>query len=781
MNFSDQQIQGLNAAYSRQQSGGANATDQANLSYAQKNGWTPSAQTPAAPTPAPTTPTTTPTAPGATVPGANVPGSNVPGSQPAQPSLEVKPGTFSASKLKDYYDNLGTSLKQQSEAYKSLQSYQAPDYQSLYNQSYTSQIKPLETQISDTTTKINAIDDSLRNIEQDVRNEIGGRASESIIRAEVARRAAPLENQRQSLVSQYNAFNTQRQQSLEGINTQLGLAEKTAAGQLSNLETRVKLADNVVSTYQTLIDKGEAASEKEKDNFRQMFGTLLQQSPDVLRNLTQDELSQLGQGYVPQTVMQKIGSTINEQKLAQDNAKKDEVKKASAQQILTRAYQLQQLASDQGQSLSTSEAIAQAQQEYDLLNGSTGTSGGGLPGATSGSSYTGSSDAQSIANAIKQIESGGNYGAKGASGESGAYQFMPSSWSSWAKTYLGDANAPMTPANQDKVAMAKIQSLLDQGYDARQVALIWNGGQPVEKKGVNSKGVAYDSGAYANKVLGVLGKSSKAPSPAQAPAAVVSQSFDDYIKQKEAASGMSFTPAKRQQEYNNYLATQKQATTAAVKEATGNVFEPVLKQADSKFTPQFYSTKLGQKVLDNEMQAKAKFESNPIVKDFNDVQSRVLEMQKYIDSGVGGPADLASVFSFMKALDPNSVVRETEFDSAAKSGNIFNGIWSKFNGYFKDGGGFLPDSVKNDFLTLMKKTLESKTSTYNNYASQTRNIAKTQGMNPDNVAIEFKIDTSGLKANQSGQSNNSKSSTDSYLDSALGGSSVDGYLSSLGY
>lgn len=756
MNFSDQQIQGLNAAYSRQQSGGANATDQANLAYAQKNGWTPSAQT-STPTPAPVaTPTAAPTA---TVPAATpaaTPGSTVAGSQP---SLEVKPGTFSASKLKDYYDNLGTSLKQQSEAYKNLQTYQAPDYQSLYNQSYTASVKPLETQISDVTGKINAIDDSLRNIEQDVRNEIGGRASESIIRAEVARRAAPLENQRQGLVSQYNAFNTQRQQALDSVQTQLGLAEKTAAGQLSSLQMQAQLADNVVSQFQTLVEKGEAASEKEKDNFRQMFSTLLQQSPDVLRNLTQDELSQLGQGYVPVTVMQKIGSTISEQKLAQDNAQKDEVKKATAGQILTRAYQLQQLASDQGQSLSTQEAIAQAQAEYDFLNG-TSTGGSGLnTSGTPSSTYTGSSDAQSIANAIKQIESGGNYQAKGASGESGAYQFMPSSWSSWAKQYLGDANAPMTAANQDKVATAKIQSLLDQGYDARQVALIWNGGQPVEKKGVNSKGVAYDSGAYADKVIGVLGKSPKVTKPTnQAPAAQVTQSFDDYIKQKEAASGMSFTPAKRQQEYNNYLASQKQATTAAVKEATGNVFEPVLKQADSKFTPQFYSTKLGQKTKDDEMAAKKSFESNQIVKDFIDVQSRVAEMQKIIDSGVGGPADLNSVFVFMKALDPNSVVRETEFDNAAKSGNIFNGIWAKFNGYFKDGGGFLPDSVKNDFLTLMKKTLESKTATYNNYASQTRNIAKTQGMNPDNVAIEFKIDTSGLKTNSSGGSSSGKSS-----------------------
>jgi len=758
MNFSDQQIQGLNAAYSRQQNGGANATDQANLAYAQKNGWTPSAQTTAAPVQAPTVPVAAPTAPAAT-PGATVSGSNVAGSQPAQPSLEVKPGTFSASKLKDYYDNLGTSLKQQSEAYKSLQSYQAPDYQSLYNQSYTSQIKPLETQITDTTTKINAIDDSLRSIEQDVRNEIGGRASESIIRAEVARRAAPLENQRQSLVSQYNTFNTQRQQSLEGINTQLGLAEKTAAGQLSSLQIQAQLADNVVNQFQTLIEKGEMATEKEKDNFRQMFGTLLQQSPDVLRNLTQDELAQLSQGYVPQTVMQKIGSTINEQKLAQENAKKDEVKKASASQILTRAYQLQQLASEQGQSMSTSDAIAQAQQEYDFLNGSTGTSGGsfsntgasGFPSSGAQSGFSGQNGMRTdrhnnpTAMTIDVAKTGGLV--------EGVDYVKGDPFTSGGKTYytarlLGDPISTTVKAI-DKMGFytsGGAQRWTHTAYTKNQ----WDAMDSEQKKQVVIDMYKKEGGNGS-----LAGKQVAQGSPA--PVATITQSFDDYIKQKEAASGMSFTPAKRQQEYNNYLANQKQATTAAVKEATGNVFEPILKQADSKFTPQFYSTKLGQKVLDNEMQAKAKFESNQIVKDFNDVQSRVLEMQNYIDSGVRGAADLASVFSFMKALDPNSVVREAEYDNAAKSGNLFKGVWAKFNGYFTDGGGFLPDSVKNDFLTLMKKTLESKTTAYNNYASQTRNIAKTQGMNPDNVAIEFKIDTSGLKASQNSQSSGQKS------------------------
>lgn len=110
--------------------------------------------------------------------------------------------------------------------------------------------------------------------------------------------------------------------------------------------------------------------------------------------------------------------------------------------------------------------------------------------------------AAKVAAAIRQVESGGNYNARGASGEIGAYQFMPSSWRSWAGQYLGNPNAPMTPQNQDAVAQARIQDLLNQGYNPYQVALIWNGGTPTVKRGTNRYGVAYDSGAYANKVLG---------------------------------------------------------------------------------------------------------------------------------------------------------------------------------------------------------------------------------------------------------------------------------------
>lgn len=135
------------------------------------------------------------------------------------------------------------------------------------------------------------------------------------------------------------------------------------------------------------------------------------------------------------------------------------------------------------------------------------------PGTTVGAPIThgtvisvGATDASSIAAAIKQVESGGNYQARGASGESGAYQFMPSTWAAWAQKYLGDSNASMTPENQDAVANAHIQDLLNQGHTPQEIALIWNGGSTQVKSGTNKYGVAYDTGAYAQKVMGALQK-----------------------------------------------------------------------------------------------------------------------------------------------------------------------------------------------------------------------------------------------------------------------------------
>jgi len=109
-----------------------------------------------------------------------------------------------------------------------------------------------------------------------------------------------------------------------------------------------------------------------------------------------------------------------------------------------------------------------------------------------------------MAKAIRQTESGGNPNAQGASGEYGAYQFMPNTWASDSQKYLG-SQVPLQQATleqQNEVAYKKIAALKSQGYNVGQVASIWNSGKPdwQGNVGTNSKGVHYDTPSYVNKV-----------------------------------------------------------------------------------------------------------------------------------------------------------------------------------------------------------------------------------------------------------------------------------------
>jgi hypothetical protein len=80
-------------------------------------------------------------------------------------------------------------------------------------------------------------------------------------------------------------------------------------------------------------------------------------------------------------------------------------------------------------------------------------------------------------NAIGGQESGGDYNAENSdSGASGRFQIMPENWPSWAEEAGLGADAPMTAANQDKVAKYKMLQYYEQFGNWRDVAIAWYGG-----------------------------------------------------------------------------------------------------------------------------------------------------------------------------------------------------------------------------------------------------------------------------------------------------------------
>lgn len=144
---------------------------------------------------------------------------------------------------------------------------------------------------------------------------------------------------------------------------------------------------------------------------------------------------------------------------------------------------------------------------------------------------------------------------------------------------------------------------------------------------------------------------------------------------------------------------------------------------------------LDEKTIDNVRSEANSFRQEQIVKDYNVILNKQLSIQSILDSGVGGPGDLAIVYEFMKALDPGSVVRETEYATAAKSGNIFSGAFARYNGYLKEEGGFLPDTVKDSFKELIDLKFQSSQSQYDNlyqqYSQRINNLAGGKDVAPE--------------------------------------------------
>lgn len=118
---------------------------------------------------------------------------------------------------------------------------------------------------------------------------------------------------------------------------------------------------------------------------------------------------------------------------------------------------------------------------------------------------------KALTSAIAQAETGQSspqaYTKRGASGEYGRYQFMPDTWQAYASE--AGVTTPLEQAtieDQNKVAYTKIAKWKAEGYNPAQIASMWNAGPGKPNaykegwKGVNEKGVAYDTPAYAQKV-----------------------------------------------------------------------------------------------------------------------------------------------------------------------------------------------------------------------------------------------------------------------------------------
>lgn len=117
-------------------------------------------------------------------------------------------------------------------------------------------------------------------------------------------------------------------------------------------------------------------------------------------------------------------------------------------------------------------------------------------------------------------------------------------------------------------------------------------------------------------------------------------------------------------------------------------------------------------------QINTSIDSSPITKQYVELQSQYNNMLGSVGKG-DGAGDIATIYTFMKALDPDSVVRETEYETGAqKSGNIFSGYMAKFNGMLNPKGGFVSEQAKQNILNTINDRFKVKGQQYKNFRDQ---------------------------------------------------------------
>jgi hypothetical protein len=97
-------------------------------------------------------------------------------------------------------------------------------------------------------------------------------------------------------------------------------------------------------------------------------------------------------------------------------------------------------------------------------------------------------------------------------------------------------------------------------------------------------------------------------------------------------------------------------------------------------------------------------------------------------------SDMALVFSFMKILDPASVVRETEYANAQNAAGVPERIQNLWNKVLD--GEFLTPNQRQDFLNQAQTLAKTQRAQYDRSLNQYRSVAERLQVDPRNVILD---------------------------------------------
>jgi len=125
-------------------------------------------------------------------------------------------------------------------------------------------------------------------------------------------------------------------------------------------------------------------------------------------------------------------------------------------------------------------------------------------------------------------------------------------------------------------------------------------------------------------------------------------------------------------------------------------------------------------------------EFNTLTKDFRTVQDAHSKIKSVANTGAG---DMSLLYSYVKLLDPGSVVRESEFATAAASGSFGERIQGLAQRVIS--GQRLPPDLRTDFIREADSIYTSQKDGADRLEKQYRDIAKRNNLNPENVIVNY--------------------------------------------
>lgn len=141
-------------------------------------------------------------------------------------------------------------------------------------------------------------------------------------------------------------------------------------------------------------------------------------------------------------------------------------------------------------------------------------------------------------------------------------------------------------------------------------------------------------------------------------------------------------------------------------------------------------------IATSEDSLRKEFEWRPQIKNFRDAKIKDAQLLASIWQE-SWPWDVAAIFNFMKWLDPESVVRESEFEVAAQSSWLVDRVtslqlWNKVKEWDK-----LTPEQRKQFVWVAKELFRIREEAFNETMESYKQIAERRGLNPANVVLEI--------------------------------------------